>query len=129
MFPSSLINIFFSGKSVALSTLKSVMTNPLQGGVHFVSSKPILSRLEVRFPLESNRPKIIYQFDFILFSLRLEEQCDTSVVSEPVKVCTPGEAHQVVMIIMIIIGEVRSVTCIEKASLFFKLYNHLWSRP
>merc|ERR1712083_475859 len=25
---------------------------------------------------------------------RLEEQCDTSVVSEPVKVCTPGEAHQ-----------------------------------
>jgi len=26
---------------------------------------------------------------------RLEEQCDTSVVSEPVKVCTPGEAHQV----------------------------------
>merc|ERR1711990_10013 len=25
----------------------------------------------------------------------IEEQCDTSVVSEPVKVCTPGEAHQV----------------------------------
>jgi len=26
---------------------------------------------------------------------RLEEQCETSVVSEPVKVCTPGEAHKV----------------------------------
>merc|ERR1711971_448121 len=26
---------------------------------------------------------------------RLEEQCETSLVSEPVKVCTPGEAHKV----------------------------------
>merc|ERR1711913_219651 len=26
---------------------------------------------------------------------RLEEQCETSVVSEPVKVCTPGKAHKV----------------------------------
>merc|ERR1712223_2060156 len=26
---------------------------------------------------------------------RLEEQCETNVVSEPVKVCTPGESHRV----------------------------------
>ena len=26
---------------------------------------------------------------------RLEEQCETSVVSEPVKVCTAGQAHKV----------------------------------
>jgi len=26
---------------------------------------------------------------------RLEEQCETNLVSEPVKVCTPGEAHKV----------------------------------
>merc|ERR1712223_2141671 len=25
---------------------------------------------------------------------RLEEQCETNVVSEPVKVCTPGESHR-----------------------------------
>ena len=37
------------------------------------------------------------------FLLRLEEQCETSVVSEPVKVCTPGEAHKVNMMNMIIL--------------------------
>ena len=37
------------------------------------------------------------------FLLRLEEQCETSVVSEPVKVCTPGEAHKVNMMNMMIL--------------------------